>query len=448
MSNYLQYRYPSPSVFSKQLDEEQLLLSQYSEIQRNQKSCFYWGKILNPHIVARCLITISKIVQSNFSLNTLQLAALKDPIVTSGNNQIRIEGFSMCAGVYARTDILQRGQDGEFLESGTTNVDFNIPLVTELNKIQQKSKLVLSIGQKELGFHKEGQSFIERKVPLPKKWIKGLTSIQEFLSNSEKYFELNKLEALTLFRGIPNSKEKQDYYLTKRGAKYILSPLKKEESICIGGIHRLKLISSIIPLIEKLSFYRHPLEHCCSMVLSFNHIQFTFVLSRNHWRGFSGEGALLDSLIEDLPEDLLTVFDNYSFSNQAFGNLNVCLDNNLNFSNVKKLTAGLGAMGLLGYDLEQNHFFYRRLPFKLSRILSLNPRLKGAEKLIKEKKIELLKNENGEIEAMVEGSQGYSHFVKLDSKSEKCTCLWYSKNQGERGPCKHILATKKKVTNT
>ena len=45
----------------------------------------------------------------------------------------------------------------------------------------------------------------------------------------------------------------------------------------------------------------------------------------------------------------------------------------------------LSAMGLLGFDLDENHFFYRRLPYKLSRILSLNPRMKDAEKLLAER---------------------------------------------------------------
>ena len=45
--------------------------------------------------------------------------------MTAGNQKIRFEGFSHCAGVYARVDVLEDGHDGEFLENGTTNVDFN-----------------------------------------------------------------------------------------------------------------------------------------------------------------------------------------------------------------------------------------------------------------------------------------------------------------------------------
>ena len=47
----------------------------------------------------------------------------------------------------------------------------------------------------------------------------------------------------------------------------------------------------------------------------------------------------------------------------------------------------------------------------------------------------------------VAGSGGVRHTVILDRESEKerCTCTWFSSNQGERGACKHILAVKKLV---
>ena len=103
-------------------------------------------------------------------------------------------------------------------------------------------------------------------------------------------------------------------------------------------------------------------------------------------------------------------------------------------------------MGMLGYDLDDNQYFYRRLPYKLERIMSLNPRLKSAEKLLEEDKVKIISRDDQKIESRVEGS-GIKHMVLIDGESEKCTCTWFSKYQGERVPCKHILATKKKVLN-
>ncbi|WP_071605937.1 SWIM zinc finger family protein [Budvicia aquatica] len=33
----------------------------------------------------------------------------------------------------------------------------------------------------------------------------------------------------------------------------------------------------------------------------------------------------------------------------------------------------------------------------------------------------------------------------FDGNNQRCTCEWYGKHQGARGPCKHVLAVKKMV---
>lgn len=442
----LSYKYASKSSLKKEKGAGNLLLSKFSEVEKGNSPCFYWGKLNSPYELSRCLITLSNIVQSSFNLSPFQLALLKDPIVTAGNNQIRFEGFSHCAGVYARVDVLENGQDGEFIENGTTNVDFNTPLISELGKIKKSDDLVLSVGQKEVGFHKEGASFIERKVPLPNKWIKGLTTVQHYFSESDYSVTLNRIQAIQLFKTIPNGKVKTDYFLLRRGSRYSFSPLKSNTAICIGGIHRLKLLQPLIPLIKELKIYPHKDMQSVTFILCFNELNFIFSISRDFWRGFSGEGAALEELIEDIPDSLIQAFDNYSYANQEFNPTLMSFEEGIEISKIDKLATKLSAMGLLGYDLDKNGFFYRRLPFKLDRVLSLNPRLKGAEKLLEEGKVKITSRLDDKIEARVEGS-GVFHYVVINEDFQKCTCTWFSRNQGERGPCKHILAVKKKIKN-
>ncbi|MEM6379965.1 MAG: SWIM zinc finger family protein, partial [Bacteroidota bacterium] len=305
MTETLSYQYNSPSILETKGGKEQLVLSKFSEVQKDNTPCFFWGKLKNPYELSRCLITLSNTVQSSFNLSPFQLALLKDPIVTAGNNLIRFEGFSHCAGVYARIDVLEDGQDGEFLASGTTNVDFNTPLISELGKIQKQDDLVLSVGPKEVGFHKEGQSFIERKVPLPTKWIKGLTTVQHYFSASDHVLTLNRVQAIQLFKSIPTGKIKTDYFLIKRGNRYLFSPLKSANAICIGGLHRLKLLQPLLPLIKELKVYPHEDMQSVTFILGFDELNFIFSVSRDFWRGFSGEGAALEALIEDLPASLV-----------------------------------------------------------------------------------------------------------------------------------------------
>lgn len=106
MSDVISYRYSSPSALQKTLHGDEIFLSHYSEVEKKQSPCFFLGGLTNPYTTARCLITLSNVVQSSFNLSPFQIALLKDPIVTTGNEKIRFEGFSHCAGVYARVDVL------------------------------------------------------------------------------------------------------------------------------------------------------------------------------------------------------------------------------------------------------------------------------------------------------------------------------------------------------
>ena len=372
------------------------------------------------------------------------MAKLKDPIVTAGNEKIRFEGFSHCAGVYARVDVMPDGHDGEFLENGTTNVDFNEPMLAALNGIRKNEKVVLSVGKKEVSISKKGEKFIERKVPLPTKWIKGLTTVQLFLADSDFTFKLNRIQAIQLFKSIPKGKIKTDYYLMMRGNRPQFSPVKSRNGVCIGGLHRLRLVDQLIPLVDALHIYAHPKDQSSTWQLFFGDVRFTLSISRDFWRGFSGEGAALESLIEDVPEHWIAHFDKFSYANQSFNATQLAVDEDLDLGKVENLTGRLSAMGLLGFDLDDNEFFYRRLPFKLNRIMSLNPRLKNAEKLIADGKVNIVSRSSNRVEAKVEGS-GVEHLVLLEGERQRCTCTWFSRHQGERGVCKHILAVKKMI---
>jgi hypothetical protein len=287
---------------------------------------------------------------------------------------------------------------------------------------------------------------VERKVPLPTKWIKGLTTVQLYLSQSEKALSFNRIQALQLFQSLPNGKPKTDYYLQMRGNTPLFSPVKSAYSVCVGGVHRLKLLEPLLSHIDKLCVFPHSNMQSTTWQLYFGNVRFCLSISRDSWRGFSGEGAALEALIEDVPDEWIDAVDKYSYINQAFNPTLFAINESFDLNAVENLTGRLSAMGLLGYDLDENHFFYRRLPYKLGRILSLNPRLKEAEKLLEEGKVEILSRTDTRVEACVEGS-GVKHVVVLEGEKERCTCTWYSKHQGERGVCKHMLAVKKKLIN-
>jgi len=281
MSETISYQYANPSTLAHSSERNDLFLAQYSEVQKKEAPCFFWGQLTNPYITARCLIALSNVVKSSFNLSPFQMSLLKDPIVTAGNEKIRFEGFSHCAGVYARVDVLPGGHDGEFLENGTTNVDFNQAMISALSGISKHEKVLLSVGKKEVSLQTGNEKVVERKVPLPAKWIKGLTSVQLYLAEAESAFTFNRVQALQLFQSIPNGKPKTDYFLINRGNKPSFSPVSTTQGICLGGIHRLKLLEPLLPLADALRVFAHPNMQSTTWQLYFGPVRFSLTLSRD-----------------------------------------------------------------------------------------------------------------------------------------------------------------------
>lgn len=446
MSDTITYQYNTPSSVQKTAGGDELFLSQYSEVQKKESPCFFWGRLTDPYTTARCLITLSNVVQSSFNLSPFQLALLKDPIVTAGAEKIRFEGFSHCAGVYARVDVLPGGHDGEFIDSGTTNVDFNQPMISALSGVRKAEAVLLSVGKKNVTVQAAAGKVVERKVPLPVKWIKGLTTVQLFLAQTEAVHAFTRMQALQLFQSIPNGKPKTDYYLVVRGGKPLFSPVKSADAVCVGGVNRLKLMEPLLAHADTLKVFAHPAMQSPTWQLYFGPLRFSLTLSRDSWRGFSGEGAALEDLVEDVPHRWIELVDKYSYANGEFNPTLFAVEEGLDVQKLANVTGRLSAMGLLGYDVDDNGFFYRQLPYKPTRIMSLNPRLKDAEKLLQEGKVDIQLRNGDRAEARVQGS-GVHHTVLIDGEKSRCTCTWFARHQGERGVCKHVLAVKKKLGN-
>ncbi len=438
------YKYNEPSAFIRNEDRSDLFLSHYNESYKEKEvPCFFWGKLKEPYVIARSLLTLSKIVAANFMPNS---SLLRDPVITAGGNKLRLEGFSSCCSVYGKVTILPNALDGEFLQQGTTNVDFNTEMIAALSKIKKDEKVFFSVGKKEFVLQKGVEKIIEKKVSLPLRWIKGMATVQLLGASMKEVAVLDKLQIQLLFRAIPKGDVKEDYYVSFRGKRPFLSPIKSNNSICIGGIHRLRLIENILPLAKKLVIYTPESENGTAFQFEFSNVHFTIMLSRSFWRGFSGEGNTLENLIEEIPKEWIQKLDTYAQINEEFTPETPLLKT-LSAISFKNIATRLSAMGLLGYDLAEKKYYYRKLPFKLSNIERLNPRYKNALQLIKKGYCKWISNSEEKIEMSVKGSNVY-HSVVITSKEARCTCTWYATNQNKRGDCKHILATKIIKNNT
>jgi hypothetical protein len=435
----LQYQYSGVSTYTKEKGVNSLVLAHQTEIEAvNNIPCFFWGTLTDPYVTAKCWSTIAKVVRSSFGPTP---PSLRDPIVSAGTERIRFEGFSSCNGVYVRLDMKPESIDGEFIANGTTNVDFNDPMLNALNSIQKNEKVTLAVGQQDVQVMTAKTKVTEKKVTLPMRWIKGLTSVQLYLADMDLKFELNKIQTIQLFQTLPKGNVKGDFFITKRAGKFTFSTLMTTDSVRIGGIHRLRLLDGVLAISEKIFIYESTDKQTCAIVCEFGKMQLLMAFSPDAYRGFSGEGKALEHMTENVPVEWVYGLNSLLKSNETFDPTLISIEHDIDFGTMDQLTSSLSSIGLLGYDLMGRNHFYRQLPFKTERILSLNPRLKNAKKLVDNEEVQILRNEAGYVEANVKGT-GVQHKVVMDHQGNRCTCEWFTAYQGKRGICKHILAVK------
>ena len=111
----------------------------------------------------------------------------------------------------------------------------------------------------------------------------------------------------------------------------------------------------------------------------------------------------------------------------------------LDEAEVEGALAVLGTRGLAGFDASTQRYFHRELPFDLDKVEEMQPRLGNARKLLEEGKVRRV---GGGVPpaSIFEVGHGYRPSRAARGRAADCTCPWFSKYQGQRGPCKHILA--------
>jgi SWIM zinc finger len=159
-----------------------------------------------------------------------------------------------------------------------------------------------------------------------------------------------------------------------------------------------------------------------------------FGLSPELFRGFSGEGGVL--------ADLATADENVveEVADALHGEPEIDVDDVSSTTGFAKPTVqtalgALGAAGRVGYDLSRHAFFHRELPYDRAVLEKMNPRLLGARELVEHGAVRLTDDGGGIVR-----SGDAEYVVRMEDGVARCTCAWFAKHRGERGPCKHVLA--------
>ncbi len=434
------FLYPFNSTLNSSSERLQLAASSHE----GAFPYFFEGRLLAPRTSALMLYALSRVVSTRFYFPPAMIKRMileRDPVVTSGGGMLRFEGFSACCSAYARVDITPDAYDGKVIANGTTNVDFNTDMRAALVSVRDQDRLALSVGMDQIALKHNFESVIEKKVKLPIRWLKGFAEVQAYQSQMEEAFRLSKSETIKFLRSLPaNAHSRSVFWVVSAGKGLRLTQTPTQTAVRVGGLERLNLLRDLAPLADELIIYVQSKGEASEWHLRSGGITFCLTITAESSRGFSGEGQILSDITS--ADQALTGKIRASLKWQSIISLEkMSCDCDASSSQVRQTLSVLGSRGLVGYDLTGKSFFHRELPFNLEAVEDLSPRLKSARKILEGKGVKILSRKNEQMEAEVQGTD-VKHRVRADAEKETCTCPWYAKYQGNRGPCKHILAAK------
>lgn len=443
------YRYPFPSTLDGEGDRRRLRLATSGGPTANPQ--LFRGRLLLPVVAADLLLTLGDVARSRFHVPAQMLKRileLADPVVTCADERLRFEAFSACCSVYGRVDLTPEAYDGEMLGRGTTNVDFGPGIRTALAGVQEQSELELSVGASAVEVEVNGGSAVERRVPLPSRWLRGFLEVQAIQIELAVVAELDASDARAFFRSIPKMPSKRPVWLAPaaRGLR-LLHHDPGDGAFGLAGLARLRLFDRVARHATSLRAFAAAGDGSTGWQLQVPGARLTLVLSPEVWRGFSGEGRALHRLADVAPSaNIAAVRAALGWEPRLDVNALMATTGRTR-DEVSGALAALALSGIVGYDLAEGGFFRRELPFDLGRTERLQPRLRDARRLIDRAAVRIDAADGSGLAGWVAGAGGVEYRVRSTADRWTCTCPWYGRHRGDRGPCKHILAAQLVATD-
>ncbi|MFD5030955.1 SWIM zinc finger family protein [Streptomyces sp. NPDC058405] len=401
---------------------------------------FFAGFLSSPRAAARGLLAVADVAGARYYQRVL--AASLDPVVTGNGDRLRFESFSGCCGVYARLDVLREGLDGAATGHGTTNVDVNNPLREALSRMTADDPLHLRVGPDELTVTTLDGPVVEKKVPLPDRWLRGFAEAQVVSAGFDLRAELTAAEAVRFLRSLPRGSGN-----ASRGAMWVvpagrtLRPTTRPVpgAVCLPGPERLVALQRVLRDATALRVYG-PVADGAAAASAWEVVlpgmRLTLTLSPDAARGFSGEGGVLEALAtEEAAGDAELVSVLLAWE-PRIDPVELAAEAGLTVERVRAALTRLGTAGRVGYDIADAGYFHRELPYDARRAERHNPRLVSARALLSSGAVAL----DGELASVASGERRYQ--VREKGGVLSCTCRWWADYRGRRGPCKHALAVR------
>ena len=212
-----------------------------------------------------------------------------------------------------------------------------------------------------------------------------------------------------------------------------------EGAVFAGGPERLRVLEPLLRFARRLRVYgtpSAPAAAASTWELELEDARLALVLSPEASRGFSGEGGVLLGLAEhgagDDADDLQKALDSRPGLDVSY----LATVTGMSIARVLAALPYVAAAGRVGFDLADSTWFRRDLPYDRRLLERMHPRLAAAQALVSAGAVRLVAGgadvTSGEV----------GHRVRFAGGHEQCTCPWWGRYRGERGPCKHVLAAR------
>ena len=436
------YRYPFASDVVGERDRRRLRLATSGGPAANPQ--FFRGTLARPVVTADLFLTLGDVARARFHVPAAMLTRileLADPVATCADDRLRFEAFSACCSVYGRVDLLPDAYDGDTLGRGTTNVDFGPGMRAALAGVQDRERLGLAVGAAAVEVETDAGSAVERKVPLPSRWLRGFLEVQAIQAELTPAAELDAAGTRAFFRSIPRSPSKRPVWIAPAGRSLrTFHHDPGDGAVGLAGAARLRLFERVARHATALRVFASDGDGSTGWQLDVPGARLTLILSPEVWRGFSGEGRALHRLADAASAPGVAAVRGALGWEPRLGVDALAATTGRSRDEVSGALAALALSGIVGYDLADGGFFRRELPFDLARVERLQPRLRDARRLVEAEAVRIDATDTETISGWVATTGGVEYHVRSTPAGWVCTCPWYGRHRGDRGPCKHILA--------
>lgn len=407
-------------------------------------AAFFTGFATHPRALAQGLVTLADITATRYF--QFAPADLRDPVLSAHGDCLRAEVFSADNSVYARLDILQAGLDGGEIGFGTTNVDIGQRMRQLLSMVRDTDLFHLEVSAAGLRAATPESFAKERPVNMPDRWVRALGNAAAQHRVLAEKFSLEAAGARAFIASLPaaTGTGKSGWLIpTPTGVRLGQRPMGP--AVWVAGLHRFSALKRLLTLVSGITFYGVDTPDQDSPVavgVDLPGARLFLAVTPQPYRGYSGEGALLEALATPAELDALALVGAALAFESHLDLASLAAKTGVPPAAVPGAVANLAALGKVGWDFAAGCYFHRELPTDPDRIERDNPRLVRARKII-----DSLAANPGAIREVpglpqtfeVDGGNGV-HRVVASAAGMKCTCPWFLRHGEGRGACAHVLA--------